>query len=1037
MVKKQYHILAGVFVMALLAGPAAGLDGATASPHGATASPHGATASPHGATAPPHGATASPHGAAASPQPATGAPVTSALASDTTELERLLWTASTLQRVLAERDYATALLLGLAGRDGPAGANTATEIATLVSRVRASRVEIDACRTADAAQGTLCALERLHSLVPPSLAPGLADEAASLVAQLLRPAASAMPHLDALVLRRQDAFQDYLEERLQRLLPAGVPVTAAGGVAPDAAASAAARALEPWLRERVGHGIGDGTAAILAANPTLASLLRLHPVLGDISGVTLQPLARQQLVGQFHSFFGSVVDSAHVALRSFGAMGDGVAAALTRGVTGALTGDVTGVLAGAPPASDLAGWAAKRSLVYLASRAAAQTGDSGLPASLSALGNAATDLHRGIGDLPSSLLTAGRSAAAFALTGNVLGMASGLTALLNAAGGGHGTAAAEVRALRGVVDSLRVQVDGRFDHLDSAVEDVLVSLSGGFERLERAVAMSGEASRREIAAVHADVTALNQRFDRLDANIQSYLIAGFDRDYARTLARCLEHRERFAPPHDRMDFPTFSGCLVEFRSRGAADARDALLADRETPAGDDVAVVAALADTGRHNFARRLPLVARAASARHGHPAPPRALANPVEWAVAAEAYVRMLDDWPEHAAALTTADLDALVATGREIDDWSRSLTTDEAGRPRADLFEAVIRDYTAAATDLRAAVESFAQGQQERRLQRIPLDSLVRQLEPAAGGEPLPVPRGAVERVPADALAAAMLGLHALELRYHVALRDSVVRDNFRRPFLRGTRHDRHHYALPTLIVEAVMAGSTVATFETAGAPIRHRTDEMAGGEDSDRVRRTRTWVADPAARFLAAEWPRISQDADWTPRPPTPTALAPLRAAVETELERHAAQTLDDLFRAVCTASPMPSGAAPVADRIRRALHTMTTARTLFGAYARAGLGRSAAFDPALAELLADTRGLPGQAALCGRLQGGQRMLRVLWLDDEPGRAAARATSFLARRFADAASLPEPLESVATPLERLEAARRIQRTRTKDGP
>jgi hypothetical protein len=566
---------------------------------------------------------------------------------------------------------------------------------------------------------------------------------------------------------------------------------------------------------------------------------------------------------------------------------------------------------------------------------------------------------------------------------------------------------------------------------------VLVSLSGGFERLERAMALSGEASRREIAAVHAEVVALNARFDRLEGNIQAYLEAGFDRDHARALSRCLEHRQRFAPPHDAMDLATFSNCLVDFRTRGAADARDALLVDRTTPATDDAALVAALADTSRHNFARRVPLIARAAAARHGHGAATGTLVNAVEWAVAAEAYVRMLDDWPALATAVTTADLDALIAAGQELDTWSRRLTTDATGRPSADLFDAALRDYARGAAELRAVVESFAQGQQERRLQRIPRDSLVREIVAADGqGRALDVPRGLVDRLPADALAAGMLGLHPLELRYHVVLDDSIVRDNFRRPFLRGTRHDRHHYVRPALVVEALAGGTVVRTFEATGTPIRHRTDQMAGGADSERVRSTRVLEPDPAARFLASDWPRIHHDGDWQVRPAAAGALAPLRTAVEAELEHYAAQTLDDLFGAVCTGRQPPTGAAAEAGRIRQALATMTTARTLFNAYARAGLSRTAAFDPVLADLVAGDGSLVDQAALCGRLQRGDRMLRVLWLDDAPARAAARASAFIATRFADAASLPEPLDLVAATLERLHAARRIQATRTAGG-
>jgi hypothetical protein len=781
-------------------------------------------------------------------------PAASVARADTTDLDRLLWAASILQHVLGERDYSTALLLGLASREWPAGMNAASEIGTLVERVRGRAGEFDVCRTADAVEGTLCALERMHAFVPPSLAPGLADEASRLVAQAMRTPAPPLAAMASLAFQRQDAVQQYLVQRMDRLWPgalaaAGTALPLGPGVTPHAAL-----ALEPWLRDRTGHGLADGAAAVLAGNPALGALLNAYPVLGDIRAGRLQPASVQEVVGHYNAFFGALVDSAHTAVRGLGALGDGVAAAL----------------GAAPQPGDLAGWAARRSLVFLASRSVAHGGADGLPASLSALGNAAVDMHRGIGDLPGGLLTVGRNVAALALTGNVLGIASTMTSLLNVAGIGHATSAQEVRALRGVVDSLRMQVDGRFDNLDAAVDSVLVSLSGGFERLERAMALSGEASRREIAAVHADVAALNVRFDRLEANIQNYLEAGFDRDHARTLARCLEHRQRFAPPHDEMDFATFAGCLVDFRTRGVAEARDALLADRTTPATDDAALVAALADTSRHNFARRLPLIARAAAARHGHGAAPGTLVNAVEWAVAAEAYVRMLDEWPALAPAVTTADLDALIAAGQEIEAWSRSLTTDGTGRPSSDLFDAALRDYARGTAELRHVVESFAQGQQEHRLQRIPRDSLVREMAAADGqGRALDVPRGLVDLLPTDAVAAGMLGLHPLELRYHVVLNDSIVRDNFRRPFLRGTRHDRHHYVRPTLVVEAFAGGNVVRTFEASGSPIRHRTDEMAGGADSERVRSTRVLEPDPAARFIATDWPAISSDGDWTAR------------------------------------------------------------------------------------------------------------------------------------------------------------------------
>lgn len=933
--------------------------------------------------------------------------------ADTTDVDRLVWSAHALQRLLGERDYAASLLIGLATREWPADVDAAAGLRALADGVGARRAELDACgNAADPVEGTLCALERLHSLAPAALRPALAQEAERLIGQALRMPQPLVNAPAGLVLQRQDALRQYLEARLGALAPRVAP--AAPG-APATGVVDIAGALEPWLRARFGSAPGDAAASILAGNPALATLLAKYPVLLDVRGGAWQPAPLQGVIGSYNAFFEAVVDSAHGAARRIGGLA-GTVAALPRG-------------------DGLAEWAAQRAYLHLAGRAAALGGASGeVAAGLAALGGAAVDLRRGLGDVP-SLLQAGRSVAALALTGNVLGVASGLTALLQVAGIGHVTAAAEVRALRGVVDSLRVHADGRFDHLDAAVDSVLVSMSSGFARLERAVSAEGEASRREIAAVHADVAALGVRFDRLETNLRRYVADGFDREHQRALTRCLEHRERFAPPLDRMDVETFAGCLVEFRTRGTRDARDALLTDRETDATVDAAVVAALSDTSLAAFARRVPLVARAAAQRYGHGdvSASTSLVNAVEWATASEAYVRMLEAWPEHAAAVTPADLDALIAAGASLESWMRGLAADAAGAPRPGLFSAVLADYARGAAEMRGTVERFAQGQQERRMQRIPRDSLARVLVAAGGASPtLSAPPGLLERLPPDAVAAAMLGLHPLRLQYTVTFEDSVVRDGFRRPFLRGTRHERRHYVRPTLTVEALIGERQAAVLHVTGQPLLQRTEQMAGGADSERVRSATVHATDPTADFLAGDWDTAVREAEWRPGADA-GALPAIRAEVEAELAGFAAQSVDALFDTVCTAGPATSGAAPEALAIRRALDTMTTARALLGAFVRAGFGRSVAFDPALGGL---TRGghdaLPAGDALCALRRRGEGMLRAVWLEDRPGVAAAAAGTALHARLTAGAALAEPLELVGATLERLRAARRIQQVR-----
>jgi hypothetical protein len=952
--------------------------------------------------------------------PASAAPDAHAAAVDTLDIDRLLWSATALQRLLGDRDYATALLLGLAGREYADQVAAAADIRALVARLGSRGAEFDACRRAlDPVEGTLCALERLHGVAPASLRPALADEATRLVSQALRAPQPLVGAASGMLLQRQDALQRYVEAQLgaltqpSRLTVTGLVGAGAAGAAPDVVA-----ALEPWLRARIGVAPGDPAATILARNPTLASLLAAYPVLGDVRAGRLQPQALQHVVGSYHAFFAAVVDSTHGTVRRIGALADGA----------------TTVAAGLPPADRALEWAAGRAFVHLTQRTAALAGGGdAVAAGLAALGNAAVDLQRGLDDVRGGWLQAGRSVAALALTGNVLGVASGLTALLNVTGASHTTAVNEVRALRTVVDSLRMQVDGRFDHLDAAVDSVLFSLSGGFARLERAVATEGAASRREIAAVHADVLALGARIDRLQADLHELLAGGFDQDYQRYATQCLQFRER--QPLEQMSRTLFDECLLRFRQRGASEAGLALRVDRTTPAMDDAAVVAALADTSLTAFAYRLPLLARAAAERYAHSGPvaPGALMNKVEWAAAADAYLRMLAEWPAHADFIGAADLDALIAAGNALDRWSRGLTAAGGAQSQPTLYRTVLADYSRAATELRATVERFAERQRQQGLQRIPRDELVRQIVPVDGtGPALDVPRGILDRVPADALAAAMLGLQPLELRYRVALQDSVVRDGFRRGFLRATRHDRHHYVRPVITIEAVLGGRLVSAYRAQAAFVLQRTERMIGGEDSERVEATTVHVTDPVASFLADGWPRLARDGEWTQLPGGD--MAGLRPAVEAELARMAAQSVDGLVGAVCTGGALPPGSEQEAGAIRRALESMTAARALLGDFVRAGFGQTSAFDPDLSALRQGGDGVPDRASVCATLRRGDGMLRVLWLEDRPGAAAARAAAVLDARLADAASLPESPELVASTLERLEAARRIQLVRTR---
>jgi hypothetical protein len=952
---------------------------------------------------------------------------------DPQPVDQLVWTAAAVQQLLSHRDHPLALAIGTVNRSferqGVAGVGDAVD---LLVRLQQTPGALDHCRATETLEATLCAVEGLRTLAPPALHGDLAEEASRLIALALRPPGTPPGQLGpptSLLAPLQRYAEGELEHvwtvlTSQAMAPGTTPVpTDARPAAPPAGASLL---LERALGDLVGTSPMASARAVLAGAPALSALLDLYPVLesaGDAARIS-------QLS---HAFFNAVMDSTRASVRALTA------------------GDVADTPAAGREPVD---WAAQRSFVYLASRAASLTGGveaERLAGGIAAVGQAGADLQRLISGFsgqvgaPGSgtiLGALGERAAMLALGGGVFGVAANLTAVLGAVGGGGPQTAREVQALREVVDTLRLELHERFTHVDASLDSMFGVLAINFDRLHATLAEGRAEQHRELAAIHSEIAALGRGLGRLEENLYSYMQAAYDQDYHRTLVRCLEHRLRHAPPFDAMDFATFSGCLAEFRVRAVRDARSAILVDLST-AVDDVSLVAALRDPDPRNLARRLPLLARAAAARFDNPGmqPRGGIANPLEWAVASQAYLSMLYDWPEHARGMTAGDLEEMATVGRELRQAVDGITADAAARPRPGLFDALLRTYEGGALVLRAQVDELMQRHETERLRRVPLDSVVPTMEPEdAALPPLPTPRQLVAALPADLRALAILGIDSVSVTYRLAHEDSVVRDPARRRLFVGLRpfgrvHDRHRHTRTHVTVEVDYAGlGRVATFEATGEYMLRRTEQIAGGHDSDRVRRVVDYVPDPTEHFLRYEWPLFSAG-EWRTTHVNAAALRTARDRVENAFRLHSGAVLDDLFATACAGGSEPRAGATPADvaRTAAALDAVETGRVLLTAYAAFGLARSLETRPELRAALFGDERIHDRASLCRAVTGGESVLRVLWLDDEPHRRLSVLRSELADIFADGGVLPEPLPILETTLEQLEAAARLQRLRT----
>ncbi len=697
-------------------------------------------------------------------------------------------------------------------------------------------------------------------------------------------------------------------------------------------------------------------------------------------------------------------------------------------------------------------WAEERSLAYLASRSALLSGlEEGAARRLQALGEAAADLRLEGRSFGANVLNLGRDTALSLLSGNVVGVAAGVAAFFEATPGGLGMGAAgDVRALRDELDALRLELAERHGVVELRLDALLDSVDQGMARLEGLVVSNHREVRSELGQLRRSLEALEGRLEQTEATLAAYMQAGFDRDHARTLVRCLEHRNRHLPPFDEMDFGTFAGCLTEFRVRGERDARDALLADRTTPV-DDASVREALADPSTENLARRLPLLARVGAERYGHGALAgrRAVANPLEWRLAAEAYLAMLEEWPEHARGVAPGDLEALLTVGIEVEGVLRSVAgtgeTDESG----GVWGAALAEYRRHLDDLVQEADALATRHRQAQLRRVNPASLLNRIHPddgVEGRDGLEVPEWLRRAIPPEVRTAAVLALEEPELVYRTSVSHEVTRENFRRRFLFWQRHERRTTARGTLEVELRLDQTrSVWVHRVELPPFLRRLETMSGGEDSGSIRRVLHEEPDPHGYLLRSQWPQAARGVEgWTLGSPRPGLRAELDRAIAAELRRFESASLTRVFGAVCEARPGESGElaglggadAASAVRIRSALEGLSTTRTLLAAYVGVGLPGALEQDEELRGLLTGEgdRALLDRGGLCGAVEEGGSALRVVWLEEAPRERAERAAQIIAERVQMQAGPTRVVDAVERTNSELRAAIRLQRLRAQ---
>jgi hypothetical protein len=886
-------------------------------------------------------------------------------------LEDVVWAAVTLERTLETREVTGLLALGalhrLAGGEDRRADPERVEAASRWLNDAMTRLEQGGPRCSvggDAVDGMRCALQSLLPGAPADVAQALAAEGRAFVAQQARTQLSAQAQTSL-----TDPFQRYAETVLDQVVGLRAQLTSLQGEN---------GAWDPYLVLQRFSGVDAraGIPSLLAGSTGLQGLA--DGVLGE----------GRDVMAAYHAYLTSLTGSARGWLSE----------------AQTIDGRVQG----------LRSQASDRAMVYLTRQTAALAGfEASVTDRIRVFGNAALDLQGEGTAFFQNLRVMGQQAAVGLLSGNMLTVAQGVAAFLQVSPAAFGgAAAADLRELREMVTALEAEVREGFGGVDARLDEVFRELDRGFGQMERLVQSQHREVMTELGEIRAGLETLAARTDQLESNLRAYLEAGFDRDHSRTLIRCLEHRDRFAIP---MAEPVFRECLTDFRARGSQDARDALLTDRTTPV-HDASLIRALASRSPDQLARSLPLIARAAEQRYRYTAlgGGRGGANPLEWAIAAQAYATMLEDWPTLAESVGPADLEALLAVGIELQGILRALVTDPASGEVGHFSRLLLEGYTRGLDDAVAEADLLARRYQQAQLRRVDPNLLLNQAAPAGGSFPaLSLPDHVRAGIPTEVRTATVLALEAPVLLYHMTTTDSVSLERERRRWtVFGRDHDRRTYTYTTLTLELRQSGGgLVSTWSVTGPPVLRQTEVMAGRLGSTRTRSARTHIPDPQQHFLAEIFPQLAASEDgWRQGAPSRAALTALGQAIEAELRRFESASLNRVFGAVCDVGQAAMALGPEDQasvvRLRRALDEMTVARRMLTASAGLALPDDRWASEPLASLLDGPDALLDRDRLCGIVASGESPLRVVWLEEEPGLRLRALSASLEEAWADQA-------------------------------
>ena len=283
-----------------------------------------------------------------------------------------------------------------------------------------------------------------------------------------------------------------------------------------------------------------------------------------------------------------------------------------------------------------------------------------------------------------------------ALSGNVLGAAMNVVSLFKRQG-----PSPDQQILRGIAEiktmlnQIRGEMHTRFDRVDKSLNKIYETMTDRFNQINLTLGeLQGDVDeiQRTLLDVQADV-------HRLERKVFAFLDAGFRRDLNEQINLVIGYRETFGQP---IPWSTYLPAENKFFTWATANAKDELSSGSAGRGYDDSSLFTELNSQPTESNLNYLNQYLGIKFVSAGLPPFAEArLANPRDWALAANAYLELALEAPMFFRQIAAWRLDNIRSVGTEISTAIENITLASNGtnRPIANraLFNALLANYRA----------------------------------------------------------------------------------------------------------------------------------------------------------------------------------------------------------------------------------------------------------------------------------------------------------------------------------------------------